>query len=42
MIFAEIMVQCSVVYNDCRWNSVRVQQSILIDGGISVMFSSLE
>jgi len=40
MIFAGIMVQCSVVYNDCRWNSVRVQQFILIDGGIALVFSS--
>jgi hypothetical protein len=32
---------CSVVYNDRRWNCVRVQQFILIDDIIVVVFGSL-
>ena len=32
---------CSVVYNDRRYNCVRVQQLIMIDCKIVVVFSSL-
>ena len=32
---------CSVVDNDCRCNCVHVQQYLMIDGKIVVVFSSL-
>jgi hypothetical protein len=32
---------CSVVYNDRRWNCVRVQQLIMIDCKIVVLFRRL-
>ena len=31
---------CSVVYNNCRWNSERIHLFIMIFGGIAVVFSS--
>ena len=32
---------CSVVYNDCRCNCVRVQESIKVFGGIVFAFSNI-
>ena len=32
---------CLKVYIDCRWNCVRVQQFIMIDGKMVVVFISL-
>jgi hypothetical protein len=34
--------QCSVVYDNCGWNCVRVQQFIMIDCKIAVVFSSAD
>ena len=40
MIDSWIVFVCLVVYSDCRWNCVRVQQFIVIVGGIFGVFIS--
>ena len=35
------IVSCSVGDNDCRWYCVRVQEFIMVFGGIVCVFSSI-